>query len=125
MRPFTPALALLVLLAVGSVAPAWAAAPPRTVRLISGGASSSATATAGPISADGSRATFRTPESLVAADVNANIGVYARDVDGTLQLVSAGTAAADANPNAISATGGRVVYTTNGADLPTDTDAQQ
>ena len=121
-----PALVLvpLVLLALGSAAPASAATPPRTVRLISGGGSSTDNAFSAAISADGSRAVFTTTEKLLPADVNAVSDVYARDTNGTLQLVSSGKGSSGASFLAVSANGDRIVYFTPNAELPSDTDAQ-
>lgn len=125
MRSATPVLALLGLLAIGSVVPASAAAPPRTTRLISGGVSSTATlsVTSGAMAKDGSRIVFSTTEALLPTDLNTVRDVYARDSDGTLQLISGGAALGTAaSVNGVSADGDRVWYSTADADLPSDGD---
>src|SRR4051812_47460102 len=116
-----------VLLVLGVVAiavpPASATAPPRTVRIISSGASSAHDAVPAAIAADGSRALLSTSERLVSADTNAVSDVYARDRDGSLHLISSGTGAAPSLFAGVSADGGRVIYTTVNRDLPSDTDS--
>jgi hypothetical protein len=98
-----------------------AAAPARTVRLISGG-DLSANAFFDGMSADGSRALFDTTEASMPADTNGVSDVYARDTDGTLQLISSGTGASASGFTGVSADGSRTWYATANADLPGDTD---
>src|SRR4051794_41612923 len=116
----------LILLALGVVAiaaPLAAAAPPRTVRIVSAGASSLQDAVPEGIAADGSRALFSTSEALLPADTNGVRDVYARDRDGSLHLISSGKGTAPSLFAAVTSDGGRVVYTTTNRDLPSDTDS--
>jgi hypothetical protein len=117
----TPALLLvpLVLLAIG-VSSASAAAPARTVRLLSGG-SANVAATVSLMSRDGSRAVISTDEALVPQDTNGAFDAYARDSDGTLQLIGKGLGTGS-SAVAISDDGDRVIYSTSDADLAIDTD---
>ena len=118
-----PALVLLSLgLLVVSSAPASAATPPRGVRLVSGGLSSDI-ASFGGISADGTRTVFSTAEKLLPADTNTTSDLYARDADGTLQLISSGAGTDTPVFRGISPTGDRTWYTTTNRDIPaSDTD---
>jgi hypothetical protein len=121
-----PALvAITIGLLLGSTVAASAAAPPRTVRLISGGNDTLALATETVpvgISADGSRAVFETDLGLVASDTNGLIDIYARDSNGTLQLISTAAGGFPAFVG-MSANGDRVWYTTTHKDLPADIDS--
>ena len=90
-----PALvAITIGLLLGSTAAASAAAPPRTVRLISGGNDSSPwrpRPSAVGISATAVGPCSRRTPRLVPSDVNGTIDIYARDSDGTIQLISTAT----------------------------------
>ena len=113
-------VAITIGLLLGSTVAASAAAPPRTVRLISGGNATGLTLPfVSGISADGSRAVFETDVGLVLSDTNGSNDVYARDRDGTLQLISTATTGLPAFVG-ISANGDRVWYTTGHRDLPAD-----
>ncbi len=115
-----------VLLALGvfSIAvPLASAAPPRTVRIVSAGSSSVHDAVPEGIAADGSRTLFSTSEALLSADTNGVSDVYARERDGSLHLISSGKGAAPSLFAAVSADGGRVIYTTTNRDLLSDTDS--
>jgi hypothetical protein len=119
-----PALAAITIgLLLAASVPASAAAPPRTVRLVSGGkAAGFNIAFANAVSADGSRAVFSTDEPLVQADTNMTTDAYARDSNGTLQLIGTGKALGGSFYVGMSANGDRVWYTTTSRDLAQDVD---
>jgi hypothetical protein len=117
MRRSALVLASLGLLIV-SAAPASAVTPPRSVRLVSGGGLSDV-ASFGGISAGGSRTVFSTVESLLPTDTNATADLYARDANGTLQLVTSGVGVDTPVFRGISPDGDRTWYTTTHADVPT------
>ncbi len=104
-------------LVAASAAPALASSPPRSVRLVSGGAGSQIAAPGG-MAAKGTRTVFSTDEKLLPADTNATPDLYARDADGTLQLVSSGAGTDTPVFRGISPDGERTWYTTTHADLP-------
>ena len=96
----------------GTAATAMAAAPSRTLRLISPGG------TGGDVrfaraSADGSRVFLSTVEQLTAEDTDAARDVYARNANGTLQLISTGTVNTGALFEGASVDGSRVFFRTS------------
>src|SRR4051812_9019031 len=111
-------VAITIGMLLGSTVAASAAAPPRTVRLISGGSDATGLAQtfAVGISADGSRAVFETDANL-GSDTNGLIDIYARDSNGAVQLISTATSGQPAFVG-ISANGDRVWYTTNRREIP-------
>ena len=122
-----PALVLVPLVLLAVAAPvASAATPPRTVRLLSGGTSSTICPSfGGQMSADGSRIVFSTTESLLPADRTPT----QTSTPGTATARCSWSAPARRGASrrrsaAVSADGERVWYSTRGTDLPADTDAQ-
>ncbi len=119
-----PALFLATFgLLVVATADASAAAPDRTVRLVSGNATLTDIPTGVGMSADGSRALFSTSESLVPEDTNSALDVYARDSNGKVQLIGTGKGAAGSAFAGVSADGNRTWYLTTDKDVAADTDA--
>ena len=106
-----------------------AAAAPRTLRLLSGGSANpdpNALVFFGGVSADGTRVFFTTTESLLPQDTDNALDVYSRDLDGSLRLLSDGSA--DPDPNAgtffggVSADGARVFFGARERLVEEDTD---
>ena len=101
-----------------------------SLRLLSDGPSSAdpnAGAGFGGVSADGARVFFTTQERLLPDDdTDTTADVYSRDLDGSLRLLSDGTANpdldADAGFDGVSADGARVFFTTNEQLVGADTD---
>ncbi len=86
----TPLLAAAALLALAVADAAGAAPPPRAVTLLTPG--DAAPVTFNGASADGQRVVFTTGTSLLPADGDLERDVYLRLEDGTLRLLSPGTA---------------------------------
>ena len=80
----------------------------------------------GGVSADGARVVFVTTEPLVGDDTDTRFDVYSRDVDGSLRLLSDGSANTDPNDDAffggVSADGARVFFTASESLVLEDTD---
>ncbi len=129
----TAVIAAGALLAAVLTAPAMAAVPPRDVRLLSGGHAQGVSGGATPVgmSADGSRALFTSGTALVTADQNNVADTYARDTDGTLQLIGLGHPSAISAPAGehgstfvgVSANGDRTWYSTVDQDVVADSDS--
>ena len=83
----------------------------------------------GGVSPDGARVFFEAAERLLAEDTDRADDVYSRDLDGSLRLLSDGTANPDPDANAefggVSADGARVFFTAKEQLVGADTDTSR